>query len=147
MSIDLKSPPKNKPENKDGMTIGRLAEAAGVNVETIRYYQRIGLISEPKKPQQGYRKYPHKTLEQIRFIKRAQQLGFSLQEILDLLELGDGHCSDVRERAEEKRDKIERQIRDLQALQGTLTELINACHSGKGKQKCPIVETLSDREI
>lgn len=143
MSIDLNS----LPESKSEMTIGRLAEVAGVNVETIRYYQRIGLISEPKKPQQGFRKYPHKTLEQIRFIKRAQQLGFSLQEISDLLELGDGHCSNVRKRAEEKRDKIERQIQDLQALQGTLTQLINACHSGKGKQKCPIVETLLDREI
>jgi len=129
------------------MTIGRLAEAAGVNVETIRYYQRIGLISEPIKPQQGFRKYQHRTLEQIIFIKRAQQLGFSLQEIADLLELGDGHCRDVRKRAEKKRDKIEGQIRDLRALQDTLTQLINACHSGKGKQKCPIVETLLEKDI
>jgi len=123
-------------------TIGFLAAAAGVNVETVRYYQRIGLIDEPKKPNQGYRKYPVKTLEHIRFIKRAQQLGFSLQEIADLLEFGDGHCYDVRIRAEEKREKIDKQIRDLQALQGTLTKLIEACYSGKDKQKCPIVETL-----
>jgi len=129
---------RNQPE----FTIGRLAAAAGVNVETIRYYQRIGLISEPKKPTQGFRKYHNETLEQIKFIKRAQQLGFSLQEIDDLLELGDGHCRDVRIRAEQKRDKIEKQIRDLQNLKNTLTQLIHACHSGKGKQKCPIVETL-----
>lgn len=131
--------------HSQSMTIGRLAEAADVNVETIRYYQRIGLISEPQKPQQGFRKYQHETLEQILFIKRAQQLGFSLREIADLLELGDGHCSDVRKRAEKKRDKIAKQIKDLQALQTTLDQLINACNSGRGNQKCPIVETLLER--
>ena len=123
-------------------TIGRLATAAGVNVETVRYYQKIGLIKEPLKPQQGFRKYLDKELEQIRFIKRAQKLGFSLQEIADLFELGDGHCRDVRIRAEEKSEKIGKQIRDLQALQNTLTHLISACNAGKGSQKCPIVETL-----
>lgn len=128
------------------MTIGCLAEAAGVNVETIRYYQRIGLISEPMKPPQGFRKYQHETLKQIIFIKRAQQLGFSLQEISDLLELGEGHCSDVRKRAEKKRDKIAKQIKDLQTLEITLNQLIQACKSGKDKQKCPIVETLLDHD-
>ena len=123
-------------------TIGRLATAAGVNVETVRYYQKIGLIDEPLKPEQGFRKYPDETLEHIKFIKRAQKLGFSLQEIADLFELGDGHCRDVRIRAEEKCDKIGKQIRDLQALQTTLTHLISACNAGKTKQKCPIVETL-----
>lgn len=129
------------------MTIGRLADAAEVNVETIRYYQRIGLINEPEKPQQGFRKYSCRSLEQIIFIKRAKQLGFSLQEIADLLEMGDGNCSDVRVRAEKKRDKIEKQIKDLQALKDTLNQLIQACRSGKGKQKCPIVETLLDKHI
>jgi len=123
-------------------TIGRLATAAGVNVETVRYYQKIGLIKEPLKPEQGFRKYSVKALEQIQFIKRAQKLGFSLQEIADLFELGDGHCRDVRIRAEEKSEKIGKQIRDLQALQNTLTHLISECNAGKGSQKCPIVETL-----
>lgn len=123
-------------------TIGRLATAAGVNVETVRYYQKRGLIEEPLKPEQGYRKYSYKVIEQIQFIKRAQKLGFSLQEIADLFELGDGHCSDVRIRAEEKCEKIGKQIRDLQALQKTLTSLISACNAGKGTEKCPIVETL-----
>ena len=127
-------------------TIGRLAKAAGVNVETIRYYQRIGLIEEPAKPSQGFRKYPHEALEHIKFIKRAQKLGFSLQEITDLLEFGEGNCRDVRIRAEQKRDKIEKQIRDLQALQGTLDQLIHSCQSGNEKQKCPIVETLLDNQ-
>ena len=129
------------------MTIGRLAEAAGVNVETIRYYQRIGLIYEPRKPQHGYRTYTHEVLAKIIFIKRAQQLGFSLDEIADLLELGDGDCSDVRKRAEKKRDKIAKQIKDLQALQTTLDQLINACQSGRDNQKCPIVETLLNSDI
>ena len=123
-------------------TIGRLATAAGVNVETVRYYQKIGLIKEPLKPEQGFRKYSEKVLEQIQFIKRAQKLGFSLQEIADLFEMSDGHCRDVRIRAEEKSDKIGKQIRDLQALQNTLTYLISACKAGKASQKCPIVETL-----
>jgi len=127
-------------------TIGRLAAAANVNVETVRYYQRIGLIDEPKKPDHGFRKYPVETLEHIRFIKRAQQLGFSLKEIADLLEFSEGHCRDVRIRAEEKREKIKNQIRDLEVLQGTLTQLINACYSGNEKLKCPIVETLLSRE-
>jgi len=129
--------------SQDSYTISRLAAAAGVNIETIRYYQRIGLIVEPRKPLTGYRIYPHKTLEQITFIKRAQQLGFSLQEIAELLALGTGQCRDVRKRAEQKRDKISRQIKDLQALKKTLDRLITACDTTGGRQACPIVETLT----
>jgi len=129
------------------LTIGRLAKEAGVNVETIRYYQRIGLIDEPDKPRQGYRQYTKEMVDHIKFIKRAQQLGFSLHEIADLIALGDGHCRDVRERAEKKRKKIETQIRDLQALHDTLNQLISACNAGNDKQKCPIVETLSAHVI
>lgn len=137
----------NKESRNQTMTIGHLAAAAKVNVETIRYYQRIGLISEPKKPQQGFRKYQRKVLDKIKFIKRAQQLGFSLLEITDLFELGDGHCNDVRKRAEKKRDKIDKQIKDLQTLHTTLDQLIHACHSGRGNQKCPIVETLLHNDV
>jgi MerR family mercuric resistance operon transcriptional regulator len=125
------------------LTIGRLAQAASVNVETIRYYQRVGLVKEPAKPAQGYRQYQTDTIDQIKFIKRAQQLGFSLKEIAELLVLGKGHCKDVRKRAESKRDRINSQIKDLEALRNTLNTLIKACRSGKGKQECPIVETLS----
>jgi len=126
------------------LTIGRLAQAASVNVETIRYYQRVGLVKEPSKPAQGFRVYPIDAVDQIKFIKRAQQLGFSLKEIAELLILGTGRCKDVRKRAEEKRDRINAQIKDLEALRGTLNTLINACHSGKGTQECPIVQTLSE---
>ncbi len=128
--------------DQNELTIGRLAEFANVNVETVRYYQRIGLVDEPEKPEQGFRKYPNSTVKQIKFIKRAQQLGFNLQEITDLLELGDSHCHDVRIRAELKRDKISKQIKDLQDMQTALTNLIDTCHTGKTEPKCPLVESL-----
>ncbi len=129
-------------EEKKALTIGRLAKLVGVNIETIRYYQRIGLITKPATPVSGYRKYSYKVAENIRFIKRAQRLGFSLQEIADLLNIGDGHCDNVRVRAEEKRNKIEQQIKDLQMLSTTLDKLIHECYSGKKGQHCPIVESL-----
>jgi MerR family mercuric resistance operon transcriptional regulator len=127
------------------LTIGRLARAAGVNVETVRYYQRLGLVDEPPKPESGFRHYPADTLDRIVFIKRAQQLGFRLEEIRELLELGDGHCADVRTKAEQKRRQIEAQIRDLRAMGATLDELIAACRAGRGDARCPIVETLARR--
>ncbi len=132
--------------NQGKSTIGRLAKLVGVNVETIRYYQRIGLINEPATPLNGFRQYPMKTAENITFIKRAQRLGFSLKEIAELLKIGDGHCDDVRTRAEEKRDKIIEQIRDLQSLRDTLDKLICECNSGLDKHHCPIVETLLEHD-
>lgn len=127
------------------LTIGRVAAQAGVNIETVRYYQRIGLVKEPVRPLQGFRIYPLETIDRIRFIKRAQQLGFNLNEIADLLELGSGHCTDVRVRAEEKRNQIIDQIKDLQALKATLDTLIDACHAGNDNISCPVVETLTSK--
>jgi len=127
------------------LTIGKLAKHIDVNVETIRYYQRIGLIDEPASPLNGFRKYPVKTAENIIFIKRAQRLGFSLKEIAELLKIGDGHCDDVRTRAEQKRNKISEQIRDLESLRDTLDNLICECKSGKDGTHCAIVETLVTR--
>lgn len=128
------------------LTIGALANKAGVNVETIRYYQRIGLIDEPRKPLQGYRVYPATTLQRVKFIKRAQQLGFSLQEIEELLELGDGSnestCSDVRARAEQKLNQINQQIQDLEGLRSSLKQLISSCNKGNTHASCPLVKTL-----
>ncbi|VAW95117.1 hypothetical protein MNBD_GAMMA23-459 [hydrothermal vent metagenome] len=125
------------------LTIGQLARQAGVNIETIRYYQRLGIINEPKKPEAGYRIYPQESVERILFIRRAKQLGFSLKEIAELLELGDGHCDDVRQRAEDKQTQIAKQIQDLQNLQQTLGELIKSCQQKKNNTPCPIVEALS----
>lgn len=137
-----------EPKNGQGdLTIGHLAKLVGVNVETIRYYQRIGLITVPAAPLNGFRKYPIKTAENISFIKRAQRLGFSLKEIAELLKIGDGHCDEVRTRAEKKRNKIEGQIRDLQLLRKTLDQLIRECKSGKDGLHCPIVETLLEQDI
>lgn len=134
-------------QNQKPLTIGFLAKAAGVNIETIRYYQRIGLTTEPEKPVKGFRLYPEDTLKRIKFIKRAQQLGFSLKEVAELLLLGEGssedQCADVRQRAEQKREHIDQQINDLQNLHSTLTLLIDSCKSEKGSHQCAIVETLS----
>ena len=134
----------NTEKTEPALTIGRLASAADINVETIRYYQRTGLIKEPKKPASGFRIYSKESLTQLKFIKRAQRLGFTLKEISELLELGQGHCSDVKHKAEEKREIIVQQIKDLQALQDTLEQLIRSCKSGSSEQNCPIVETLSN---
>ena len=125
------------------LTIGRLANAADVNVETIRYYQRVGLIKEPRKPPQGFRIYPNEIIERIRFIKRAQQLGFNLREIGELLDLASGQCEDVRVRAEKKRDQIIHQINDLESLRATLNTLIEACYAGKDNTCCPVVQALA----
>ena len=125
------------------LTIGRLARAVGVHVETVRYYQRIGLVRKPEKPVQGFRAYSPATVGRITFIKRAQRLGFTLDEVRELLELGDGHCADVRARAEEKRARVDARVRELQALRATLDDLIRACLAGRDDAHCPIVETLA----
>ncbi|VAW58128.1 hypothetical protein MNBD_GAMMA11-717 [hydrothermal vent metagenome] len=125
------------------LTIGLLAQKACVNIETVRYYQRIGLLTEPSKPPSGYRIYPVSSINRILFIKRAQQLGFKLQEIAELLELGDGECSNVRSRAEQKRQQIEQQINDLENLRTTLDTLIAECRNDNNNGSCPIIETLT----
>ncbi len=124
------------------MTIGKLARAAGVNIETIRYYQRRGLLAKPRKPLSGYRRYDTDTLARLRFIKRAQELGFTLREIVDLLKLGDGSCKETRELAERKRSNIETRINDLISMRKTLDALIRSCRRGINPT-CPIVDSLS----
>ncbi len=135
--------PKDTPKP---LTIGKLAAAANVNVETIRYYQRLNLIREPDKPIQGYRKYPASHISRIRFIKRSQQLGFTLKEISDLLELGDGHCQEVQELATQKIHKIDERISDLQAMSEALNDLLSRCHAGGQKDaQCALIEILANR--
>lgn len=127
-----------------GLTIGQLAKVAGVNVETIRYYQRIQLIDEPAKPAQGYRSYPTDTVARIRFIKRAQELGFSLDEITDLLSLNDRECDEARHIAEHKQEIIQQRIDDLSAMQRELAKLIKACKQNvSGQDRCAIIATLT----
>lgn len=124
------------------LTIGRLANQANVNIETIRYYQRISLIIEPEKPYSGFRIYPKETVARIQFIKRAQQLGFTLKEISQLLSLGKLHCDEVTELAEHKCELIDEQIKDLTAMKEALNQLLIACHLPH-ETPCPIVESLT----
>ncbi|MDY6929006.1 MAG: Hg(II)-responsive transcriptional regulator [Pseudomonadota bacterium] len=123
-------------------TISQLARAAGVNVETVRYYERRGLIEQPDKPAEGYRRYPETTLDRIRFIKRAQELGLSLEEITNLLILGQSHCSEVQELAEGKMISVRAKINDLCRLEQVLEDLIIQCRTNPDNTACPIVESL-----
>ena len=126
------------------MTIGRLAEAAGVNVETIRYYQRRGLLDEPPKPQGGHRRYAIEQVKRVRFIKRAQALGFTLAEVSGLLTLdGPRTCSATRAQAVRKLALIEGKIADLTAMQHVLGGLVQQCDGGDGGSVCPIIEVLA----
>src|SRR5258706_7628452 len=126
------------------LTIGRLAAAAGVNVETIRYYQRRGLVDEPSKPLGGQRRYALSAATRVRFIKRAQQLGFTLEEVTGLLLLEDGqNCRETRLLAERKLALIEKRIADLTRMRRTLKGLIIECAAGRGRRSCPIIATLS----
>lgn len=130
------------------LRIGQLARAAGVTVETIRYYQRQGLLAEPPKPVRGIRVYNRQHLDRLLFIKRAQQLGFTLAEIAQLLSLSDGECSEVQELAKAKRVTVLRKLADLQRLDAVLAELIDACAANEDPRHCPVIDSLipeSDR--
>ena len=128
---------------QDGVTIGRLAKAAGVNVETIRYYQRRGLIAEPHKPPGGHRRYPPVVMEQIAFIRRAQQLGFSLAEVKSLLDLSDGrNLKATRLIAEKKHANLELHIAQLTRMRRKLRSLIDKSRKAV-KGHCPIIAALS----
>lgn len=126
------------------MTIGRLAKAAGVNVETIRYYQRRKLIAEPRKPPGGQRRYAAAVVGQIAFIRRAQQLGFSLDEIAGLIACrGDGDCRRARAIAESKLHVLEARIAELERMRAGLEGLVTACRETGGRKGCPILAALA----
>jgi MerR family transcriptional regulator, mercuric resistance operon regulatory protein len=132
---------------QQGMTIGRLANAAGVHVETIRYYQRIGLIPEPQKPQGGHRRYPVAVMERINFIRRAQQLGFSLEEVKKLLSYSDGRSrKEVREIAETKYELLGARVEQLNEMRANLKHLIDLAKKFKGTGPCPIIHALKAPE-
>lgn len=126
------------------LTIGRLAQAAGVNVETIRYYQRRRLLDEPAKPLGGHRRYTPAAATRVRFIRRAQQLGFTLEEVKSLLLLEDGQsCRETRLLAERKLAIIHARIGDLTRMRRLLKGLIAECAEGRRPRSCPIIATLS----
>ena len=129
------------------LTIGRIANAAGVNVETIRFYQRRQLLEEPTKPLGGVRRYAGNTVSRIRFIKRAQQLGFTLDEVKNLLALEDGQsCKETHDLAVKKLVSVETRVADLNRIRRMLKTLIAECETGSGRISCPIISTLAAPE-
>ena len=129
----------------DRLTIGEVAKQAHVRIETLRYYERTGLVASPPRSGSNYRLYPQETVRRVQFIKRAQQLGFSLKEITELLALRatpQTPCADIRTRTLAKITAIEEKIRVLHAMKHALTQLVAAC-PGQGEiTDCPILASF-----
>lgn len=123
-------------------TIGQLAKAAKVNVETIRYYQRIQLIEQPKKPSSGYRIYSIDSLKRLHFINRAKSLGFSLTEIRQLLSISDKKCDAAKEIGHEKLNEIQQKIKDLTKIATALESYTQLCANNSNPTHCPLLENL-----
>ena len=131
------------------MRIGELAALAGVPAATVRYYERRGLIAEPPRTGSGYREYAPGTAERIRFIRRAQDLGFSLEEIDELLELrvrDPRSCASVEARTRRKIDEVRGRIAELERLEAVLGRLADACAARARTSECPVLEMLSEEE-
>lgn len=130
-------------------TIGQLAQKVKVNIQTIRYYERQGLIPEPPRRDSGYRQYTEDTVTRIQFIKRTKDLGFSLKEISELLSLRidpDTTCIDVKRRAKVKIADINEKIQDLQRMKRALIKLVELCRGGSPASECPILEALNSEK-
>lgn len=134
----------------NGRTIGKLAHEAGIHVETVRYYEQRGLLKQPRRAR-GWRRYDDEALRVLRFVKRAQELGFSLDQVHELLSLRASKsprtCARVRTAAETKLADVEEKIRDLEAIRATLRELSNACPCDGPAEACPILGALDPREV
>jgi len=131
----------------DALTIGKVAQRAGIGVETVRYYEREGLIPEPDRSESGYRQFPPETVQRLRFISHAKRLGFSLKEIAELLALrvdtpSAPACDEVRVHAERKLREVEDRIAALRRMEGVLTELIGSCGNRAATEACPILSSL-----
>ena len=129
--------------DEPAFTIARAARAAAVGVETVRYYERRGLVPQPERVSGAYRRYSRRHVDRIRFIKRAQELGFSLAEIESLLALEDGtRRAEVRRIAEARLAEIRARLADLRRMESALAHLLERCRHG-GSAKCPIIEALA----
>ncbi len=129
------------------LTIGQVATAADVNIQTIRYYERRGLFAAPKRTPSGYRQYAEDAVDRLRFIKHAQDLGFTLQEIQELLGLRVRHgaaCDVVERKTRQKIAVVQQKIRDFQRMKRTLQRLAGACAVRRPTAECPILEVLED---
>lgn len=127
------------------MTIGQMARSAGASVETIRFYEREGLLEHPARSASGYRNYPPEAVARLRMIRQAKELGFSLNEIKELLALRVApgkSCSDVRARAERKIADIDQRIAALKRMKAALARLAAACAGRGPTSECPILEAL-----
>ena len=128
------------------LTIAGVARDASVNVETIRFYQRKGLLPQPQKPLGGIRRYGDEDVTRVRFIKSAQRIGFTLEEVAQLLKLDDGmHCNEAQKIAQHKLGEIERRLVDLKRMQAALTELVKRCSASSGKVTCPLIDSLQSK--
>ncbi len=129
------------------LTIGQLAKDVGVNIETIRYYERRNLLDPTSRLPSGYRLYNREAQRRLRFIKNAQALGFTLHEIEELLDLrvrSKARCDDVQRRAEAKLKHVEAKLRHLQSLARALRSLLHDCRAGQPSDRCPILKALED---
>jgi len=138
-----------KSREHETLTIGQVAKLSGIGIETIRFYEREGLVDEPARRESGYREYTNDVVTRLTFIKRAQELGFSLREISELLALKlhpKASCAEVRQRAEGKVTDIETKIRDLQMMKKALMGLIASCNTSKPVSECPILEAFDSKE-
>ncbi len=129
----------------NNMTIGAFAKAAGVNVETIRFYQRKGLLLEPSKPYGSIRRYGETDVTRVRFVKSAQRLGFNLVEVAELLRLQDGtHCEEASRLAEHRLVDVREKLANLTRMQTALSEIVLACHASNATVSCPLIATLQE---
>jgi MerR family transcriptional regulator, copper efflux regulator len=127
------------------LRISQLAEQAGVGIDTVRYYERAGLLPEPPRRPSGYREYPPQSLQRLRFIRRAKALGFSLDEIAGLLELSDqrSDVEAVKRLAQQRLDEVEAKLRELKRIRDGLRGLVKACPGHGATEHCPILQALS----
>ena len=126
-----------------GLSIGAFAEAAGVNVETIRFYQRKRLLPQPTRPYGQIRRYGEGDVARVKFVKSAQRLGFSLDEVAGLLTLEDGaHCTEARVMAEQKLEQVHVKLKDLRRIESVLRRLVADCCATRGTIKCPLIGAL-----
>ncbi len=132
-----------------GLTIGRVARSAGLAIETVRYYEREGLLEKPGRTSAGYRQYSADAVRRLHFIRQAKELGFSLAEIKELLSLRmqpDTTCADIRKRAREKIAAVDRKIEDLQRIRQALERLAAACKGTGPTSECPILDALESEK-
>ncbi len=131
------------------LTIGQVAERSGIGIETVRFYERKGLVEEPPRADSGYRQYPEDVVARIRFIRRAKELGFKLSEISQLLSLRvdpDTTCADVKKQTELKIADVEEKIRVLQGIKTALKKLAASCVGTGPTSECPILESLDSQD-